>query len=170
MLKKCSMANSKRVGNHYLLSCALHFRASIVQWQTALCLWFLISFARVHNQQQEYVLWFHLVSCCVIWQLGRNPPLPGNAVAMVFVETIQTLQLICEAWWELRTLKMQNRKDDSWRVSLTLFCLLFSHLPLHPLFLLSLAPLKFPNLSPLYKLCISINVNVSICCGIQSQL
>lgn len=79
-------------------------------------------------------IWSHLVY--IIWQLGRNPPLLSNAVAMAFVETIQTLQLICEAWWELRTLKMQNRKDNSWRRSLSLSpCfVLCSFFVLHPLF------------------------------------
>lgn len=113
-VKIFSMSNWKLVSNHYLRSSALHFRAGVSQWQTALCLWFLICEARVRNHQQEFIsdpIWSHNVY--IIWQLGRNPPLPSNAVAMAFVETIQTLQLICEAWWELRTLKMQNRKDNS---------------------------------------------------------
>lgn len=90
-------------------------------------------------------IWSHAV--CIIWPLGRRPTLPSNAVAMAFVETIQTLQLICEAWWELRALKMQNRKNDSWRLSLYLFCLLSFPICLHSdCFLLCLTPLTSPNL------------------------
>lgn len=65
----------------------------------------------------------------LIWQFRRNPPLPSNAVAMAFVEIIQTPQLMCEAWCDLSTLKMQNRKDISCRCSLILLILL-SYFPI----------------------------------------
>lgn len=100
-------------------------------------------------------IWSHAIY--IIWQLRRNPPLPSNAVAKAFVETIQTLQLICEAWWELRALKMQNRKNDSWRDSHPIFSALFSCLSSHPLFF-PCSQLTFPKHFIEYKFCISMRL------------
>lgn len=90
----------------------------------------------------SHPIWPH--SIYLIWQLERNLPLPSNTVAMAFVEAIQTLQLICEAWWELRTLKMQNRKSNSFRLSRTPVCLVLIFLYVD-LFVASLTLLTFPN-------------------------
>ena len=115
------------------------------------CLWFLI--CNVHDQQHEYFLRTHLVSICLYYLTAwkKTHPRLVTQLPWPFVENIQTLQLICEAWWELRTLKMQNRRDNSWRLFLSA-SLCFSCLSSCPLFICAPQPWPwhFPSTRALY--------------------